>query len=65
MSMLHDCDYDKVKLVHELSALAWFIEKHAKPNAKKNNDTECAMALDSLQADLEKQVKKLSSLLKF
>ena len=41
---------------YELSALCWFIQKHALDDAKKANDAECAKKLQDLMKDLEKHL---------
>ena len=61
--MLKDCNYDKIKLLHHMCKMAWFIEKHAQDNAEKSGDKECAEACKKLFQDLEKHIaafKKLS-----
>jgi len=55
--MLKDCRYDKIKLIYEMSKLAWFIEKHAKENAKKENDNACHAACQELLKDLERHIE--------
>ncbi|OQA35737.1 MAG: hypothetical protein BWY54_00467 [Candidatus Dependentiae bacterium ADurb.Bin331] len=57
--MLNHCMYDKIKLVHQLSSILWFIEKHAKNDAKSANDMKCHDTLEKLAIDLEKYVKQL------
>lgn len=61
--MLSDCKYDKVKLLHELSSIAWYIEKHAETNAKKMGDEQCALALENIKKDLEKHIENLKGML--
>jgi len=57
--MLKHCTYDKVKLLHELSSLLWFIENHAKSDAQKAEDKQCYEVLEKLAKDLEKYVAQL------
>ncbi|MFC1841838.1 hypothetical protein ACFLYA_02085 [Candidatus Dependentiae bacterium] len=57
--MLDDCKYDKVKLLHEISSITWFLENHAKQNAKKVGDTECYDLYENLIKDLDKNIGKL------
>ncbi len=57
--MLNHCMYDKIKLVHELSSILWFIEKHGKHDAKAAEDMKCHDMLEKLALDLEKYVKQL------
>ncbi len=61
--MLDHCTYDKIKLLHELSSLLWFIEKYAKGDAKNANDTKCNEALDKLAQDLGKHIDQLNAIL--
>ena len=57
--MLDNATYNKIKMLHHLSELCWFIEKHALEDAKKAGDTECTQAMLALQRDLEKHIEKL------
>ena len=50
--ILHDCCYDKAKLLHQLSCCAWFIEKHALDNAQKAENHELHTTLQRLHEDL-------------
>jgi len=59
---LHNCCYDKAKLLHELSCSTWFIEKHALNNASQAGDNELQTALSSLKNDLKKHVDVLHQL---
>lgn len=60
--MIDNCTYDKIKLAHKLSCIAWFIEKHAKENAKKAGDKECLAALEQIQKYAEEHAAKLKEL---
>ena len=57
--MLKDCNYDKIRLLAELSKIVWFIENHAKKDAEKENHPLCYAMYDELQKDLEKHMEKL------
>lgn len=61
--MLDHCTYDKVKLLHEISKIVWFIEKHAKQDAKNANDMECHDLFEKLAQDLEKYITQLQAML--
>ena len=61
--MMHNCKYDKIKIAHKLSALAWFIEKHGKDDAKKSGDSECISAMEALQKDLLKHLAVFEKLM--
>ena len=51
--------YDKIKILHELSTLAWFIRQHAEPDAIKRNDDEMQKILLELYKDLDKHIKEI------
>lgn len=54
---MDNCKYNKVKILHDLSALCWFIQKHALEDAKKANDADCVKKLQELSKDLEKHLE--------
>ncbi|MEM4263490.1 MAG: hypothetical protein QW666_01165 [Candidatus Woesearchaeota archaeon] len=58
--MLKDCDYNKVRILHDLSRLVWHIKRFAKNDAKKGKHDECHKLISSLEKDLEKYVDKLA-----
>ena len=60
---LNNCQYDKTKLVTQLSKISWFIEKHAIEDALKENDAQLQEALTQLESDIEKHIVKLNQLL--
>ena len=57
--MLNDCKYNKIKLLHELSCMAWFLEKHAVPNAQDSGEGECVEIFKTLKNDLDKHIANL------
>ena len=61
--MLKNGCYDKVKLLHKLSCIAWFIDKHAKEDARKENDAECLALLEGLEKDITKYTEKLHKII--
>ncbi len=60
--MLDNCFYNKIKLLHDLSCVRWFIDKHAKEDAKKAGDTKFYALLENLERDLEGYVDALKKL---
>jgi len=60
--MLSNCDYDKIKLLHELSSILWFIDKHCHEDARAAGDTECKAFLEHLENDLLKHVEELKNI---
>lgn len=58
--MLDNCSYNKIKLLHELSCLLWFLEKHAIKDAENAGDRDCVELLTALQRDLNKHLEKLN-----
>lgn len=59
--MLDDCKYNKIKLLHELSCIAWFLDKCGMQDAEKCGDSECAKTFKALRSDLEKHITALES----
>ena len=57
--MLDNCNYDKIKLLHHLSKIVWYIDKHAKSNSKESGHELCYHMYDDLKKDLEKHIEKL------
>jgi hypothetical protein len=53
--------YDKIKILHELSCILWFIKKHALKNAK--NDKQCLSLLKKIEADLTKHINALHQMI--
>lgn len=58
--MLKDCDYNKVKILTELSKLCWHLKRFAKKDAKKHKHDPCHKIMVSLEKDLEKYIHKLA-----
>ncbi|PKN03694.1 hypothetical protein CVU75_00860 [Candidatus Dependentiae bacterium HGW-Dependentiae-1] len=61
--MLKNCRYDQMKLLYTLSCTAWFIEKHAKTDAQKENNAACLALLENLEKDLKKYTDQLNTML--
>ena len=57
--MLNDCNYNKVRLLHDLSRIVWYLEKHAKQDAQEEGHELCHAMCAEIQADLEKHIEKL------
>ena len=57
--MLNNCNYNKVRLLHDLSRIVWYLEKHAKNDAKKAGHTLCDPLCDEVKADLQTHIDKL------
>lgn len=60
--MLKNIRYDKVKLLHELSCLVWFVEKHGIEDAKTTGDKETIELMQELKHDLQKHLEKLDKI---
>jgi len=58
--MLDNCNYDKIKVLHELSCIAWFLSKHGLQDAKSVGDDQCCKIFDDLKKDLEKYIQDLN-----
>lgn len=61
--MLNNNEYDKIKILHKLSCLTWFIKQHAEEDAKKANNPECSAFYKELTSDLEKHIDTLHKML--
>ena len=59
--ILNNCTYDKIKILHELCCVLWFIKKHALRDAE--NDQACKSFLQNLEKDLEKYVNELQTMI--
>lgn len=57
--MLSDCNYNKVRLLHDLSRIVWYLKKHAKEDAKKHGHPLCHAMCEDMEKDLEKHIDKL------
>ena len=58
--MKSNCNYDKVKLLHEVSHMIWRIRRHCIKDAEKSRHPLCRKMYHELAADLEKHKKKLA-----
>jgi hypothetical protein len=59
--MLSNNKYNKNKVLHDLSCLCWFVDKHAIDEAKKSNDQDLAKNLEKLKQDLNKHIEAFDS----
>jgi hypothetical protein len=57
--MLDNCSYNKIKLMHNLSDIVWFIEKFCEQDSKISGHRDCQQAIEALEADLEKHISLL------
>jgi hypothetical protein len=56
--MLNNCSYNKVKLIHDLSKIVWFM-KHFCDRDAKGCSKECVAVFSKVQKDLEKSIEAL------
>ena len=57
--MLDNSSYNKIKMLHQLSELNWFIEKHAIIDAENAGDKACVEMMLAIQRDAQKHIEKL------
>ena len=57
---MHNCNYDKVKLLASLRAIMWRLEQYRK-DAKEASHPLCGQLYDELEADLDKYAQKLEA----
>ena len=55
--MLNDCNYNIIKVLHDLSSIYWFLKKHGLMDAKISGDTYNYKILEDLKKDVEKHLK--------
>lgn len=60
--ILKDDAYNKIKILHTLSQLEWFIKKHALEDAQKAQDKEMTTLLQALGKDLEPHIQEFEKL---
>lgn len=58
--MKSDCNYDKVKLLHEVSRMIWRIRKHYMKDAEKEGHPLCKKMYEEMAKDLESHREKLA-----
>lgn len=58
--MLNDCNYNKVRLLRDLSRIVWYLQKHAKEDAKKAGHETCHAMCEELEKDLEEHIGKIT-----
>lgn len=56
-----DCNYDKTKLIHQLSAIKHFIRKHAIEDAKKAGHPLCVKMYEEIESDILRSLQKLKA----
>lgn len=61
--MLNNNEYNKIKILHKLSCVTWFIKQHAAEDAQKANKPECVAFYKELINDLEKHIDTLHKML--
>ncbi len=57
--MLNDCNYTKIRLLHDLSRIVWYLKKHAKKDAQKHRHDKCKKIYSRLEKDLNGYVEEL------
>lgn len=57
--MLNDCNYNKVRLLHDLSKIAAYLDRHAKGDAKKEGHELCYQMNEELLEYMNKHIEKL------
>lgn len=61
--MIDNALYDKIKLIHDLSKILWFIQKHCHEDMKICGDTSCTPILKNIERDLSKYIEQLTNML--
>lgn len=55
---LKNCNYNKIKVLHDIHSLKWFIDNHAISDAKKDGHPLCAEMFKELSDSLDKMTHK-------
>jgi len=58
--MLQSCNYDKTKLIHEISEIIRFIDLHAVKDSEETGHPLCGLVYSELREDLQKHLLKLN-----
>ena len=61
--MLPNGRYDKVKILHDMSSLLWFVKEHAIKESAKQGHEHCLIYYKELEKDLERHIKKLEEMI--
>jgi hypothetical protein len=57
--MLDNCKYNKIKILHELSSIAWFLNKCGIKDAETSGAAKCVKAFTDVRTEIEKHIKAL------
>ena len=57
--MEHNCNYNKIKLLHQISHMIWVIEHTYIKDAKKGKHPACATMYKEIAVALKQEKKKL------
>ena len=57
--MLSNCNYNKIRLMHDLSRIDWYLKNHAKRDAKESGHQLCHAMCEEIEKDVEKHIEKL------
>ena len=60
--MLDNCNYNAIKILHELSSLAWFLQKHAIQDEKKDQHSQYLVMYEQLLKDLDKHINAMKNI---
>ncbi len=62
--MLDNASYTYIKLLHDLSRIAWYLENHGKTDCRKAGHVLSEPMLNELRIDVEKHMEKLKAAIK-
>lgn len=61
--VLDNDTYNKIKILHKLSSIAWFIKHHAENDARDMNNQIAQDSLRALCKDLNKHIEVIKKIL--
>lgn len=58
--MLDNCSYNRIKVLHDLSCVAWYIDQFCKKDAAGCGKDDCHAKIDAVKAKLDALVEELN-----
>ena len=62
--MLDDCCYDQIKILHDLSKIAFFLKNSCQKDVKKCNHNNCEKSLGALGKEIDALIEKVHKCMK-
>lgn len=56
---MNDCNHSKVKLLHELNKISWYLDRFAPAHSENAGHPACTSLYSEMQQDIDKHIDKL------